>query len=217
VASLLTEIESKDLLQRYGIRVVPTRLAPSQAEAMQLAQEVGFPAVVKIVSPEISHKSDVGGVVVGLKTREEVGTAFEAIMASVRTHQPHATLLGVAVQPMASPGVEVIVGMTRDPQFGPVIMFGLGGVLVELLEDVAFGIAPLSRLDAVEMIHEIKGFPLLSGYRGQPSVDIDCLVDMLMAVARLADARPDIQELDLNPVFAYPDGAVVVDARIVTE
>jgi acetyl-CoA synthetase (ADP-forming) len=172
---------------------------------------------VKIVSPDISHKSDVGGVMVGLKTVAEVGAAYDTIMAAVRQHQPQAQIMGVAVQPLATAGVEVIIGMVRDAQFGPVVMFGLGGILVELLEDVSFGIVPLTRQDAREMIREIKGYPLLRGYRGRPPVDTDYLEQLLLGVARLAEEHPEIQELDLNPVFAYPQGAVIVDARIVVQ
>jgi acetate---CoA ligase (ADP-forming) subunit beta len=214
---LFTEIESKELLHRHGLNVVPTKLAPTKAEALHLADELGLPAVVKIVSPDISHKSDVGGVVVNLKTAADVGAAYDAIMAAVQAHRPEAHILGVAVQRMAPPGVEVIIGMTRDQQFGPVVMFGLGGILVELLEDVSFGIVPLSRQDAREMIREIKGYALLNGYRGHPPVDTDYLGEMLLAVSRLADEHPEIKELDLNPVFAYREGAVIVDARIVVQ
>jgi acetate---CoA ligase (ADP-forming) subunit beta len=213
--ALLTEIESKDLLRNQGLNAVPTKLAANRAEAMRLADEMGLPAVVKIVSPEISHKSDVGGVVVGLKTAAEVGAAFDQVMVAARQHQPDARILGVAVQPLAPPGVEVIIGMVRDAQFGPVVMFGLGGILVELLEDVSFGIVPLTRQDAREMVREIKTYPLLRGYRGQPPVDTDYLEEMLLGVSRLAEVHPEIQELDLNPVFAYRQGAVIVDARIV--
>jgi len=214
---LLTEVESKDLLRKQGLNAVPTKLAATRADAMLLAEDMGLPAVVKIVSPDISHKSDVGGVMVGLKTVAEVGAAYDTIMAAVRQHQPQAQIVGVAVQPLATAGVEVIIGMVRDAQFGPVVMFGLGGILVELLEDVSFGIVPLTRQDAREMIREIKGHPLLGGYRGRPPVDTDYLEQMLLRVSRLAEEHPEIQELDLNPVFAYRQGAVIVDARILVQ
>ena len=138
-------------------------------------------------------------------------------MASVRQKQPSARLLGVSVQKMARPGVEVIIGMSKDPQFGPVLMFGLGGILEEVLKDVAFRIVPLSRRDASEMIREIKGFPILKGYRGLDPVDIAVLEDLLLKVSVLVEKNPDIAELDLNPIFAYKDGAVAVDARVVLE
>jgi acyl-CoA synthetase (NDP forming) len=171
--------------------------------------------VVKVVSPDIVHKTDVGGVRLGLKTPEEVSRAFHEVTAAARQHMPQARILGVSVQRQAAPGVEVIVGMSKDPQFGPVIMFGLGGILVELFRDVSFRIVPLEPRDARQMIREIKGLPLLMGYRGQPPADLDALERLILRVSELVEAYPEIAELDLNPVFARPDGAEAVDARIV--
>ena len=173
--------------------------------------------VLKIASPDISHKSDAGGVKVGLKDRSEVAKAYEEIMASARQKYPKADIKGVSVQSFARPGIEVIIGMFKDPQFGPVLMFGLGGILVEVLKDVAFRIVPLQPRDAREMIKEIKGYSLLQGYRGQEPADIPCLEDMLLKVSDFVERMPEIREIDLNPVFAYQDGAVIVDARIVLE
>ena len=173
--------------------------------------------VLKIASPDIVHKTDVGGVKLGLETAKQVGKAYEDILQAVRQKHPQARIQGVAVQRMARPGVEVIIGMSKDDQFGPVIMFGLGGIMVEVLKDVSFGIVPLAKRDAAEMIREIKGYPLLEGYRGQEAVDVSHLEELLLRVSEFVEQNPEISELDLNPIFAYSDGAVAVDARVVLE
>ena len=216
-SKLLTEIESKGLLAGAGIAVVETRLATSREEAVEMAGKMGFPVAMKIVSAEITHKSDVGGVKLGLGTPQEVSKAYDEIMASVKAHHPDAPIDGVAVQRMADAGTEVIIGMTRDAQFGPVLMFGLGGILVELLKDVAFRIVPLDDEDAGNMIREIKGFGLLDGYRGRPAADIGALEGMIIKLSRFVESHPQITELDINPVIVYENGAVAVDARIVIE
>lgn len=211
---LLTEVEAKTLLSATGIPVVQTQLARTRDEAIAYAQKFGFPVVLKICSSEVVHKSDVGGVKLNLTNAAAVGGAFADIMQAVERTQPGAVIDGVSVQPMAKPGLEVIVGLTTDPQFGPVCMFGLGGIAVEVLKDVAFRLAPLHRRDARAMIHEIKGYPLLTGHRGQPAVDLDALAHLLLQVSTLPETYPEIKELDLNPVFAYADGCIAVDARI---
>jgi acyl-CoA synthetase (NDP forming) len=215
--TLLTEIESKALLSEAGIPTVETKLARTKEEAVLTSRKLGFPVALKIVSPEITHKSDIGGVKLGLKTLKQVGQAYDEIMAAVRQSYPTAKVDGVSVQKMARPGTEVIIGMTKDAQFGPVLMFGLGGILVELLKDVSFRIVPLDREDAREMIHGIKGYPLLEGYRGKESVDVSFIEEMLIKISGFVDSHPEIKELDLNPVFAYHDGAVAVDARVILE
>ena len=215
--TLLTEVESKQLLDKAGIDVVPAKLATSMKEAVALSKEMGFPVVLKIASADVVHKSDIGGVKVGLANAAQVKNGYREIMAAVKEHQPEAAIDGVSVQPMARPGVEVIIGMTKDAQFGPVLMFGLGGILVEILKDVSFRIVPLERRDAAEMIRDIKGYPVLEGYRGQPPVKVSALEDMLLKVSEFVDKNPQIKELDLNPVFAYSDGAVAVDARVILE
>jgi acyl-CoA synthetase (NDP forming) len=215
--TLLTEVESKQLLEKAGISVIKTKLATSMKEAVALSKEIGFPVVLKIASPDVVHKSDAGGVKVGLKNATQVSQAYREIMTSVKQKHPKATIDGVSVQPMAKPGVEVIIGMFKDPQFGPVLMFGLGGILVEILKDVSFRIVPLTRRDAKEMIRDIKGYPVLEGYRGQEPANVPFLEEMLLKVSDFAERNPEIKELDLNPIFAYRDGAVAVDARIVLE
>jgi len=214
---LLTEVESKQLLERAGIPVTKTKLARSKKEAISVSKEMGFPVVLKIISPDVVHKSDSGGVKLGLANGAQVGRAYSEIMSSVRQKHPQAAVQGVSVQPMASAGMEVIVGMSKDPQFGPVLMFGLGGVLVEVLKDVSFRIVPVTKRDASEMIREIKGYPLLQGYRGQEAVDVASLEGLIVRVSEFIEQNPQIEELDLNPVFAYRDKAVAVDARIVLE
>jgi acyl-CoA synthetase (NDP forming) len=212
---ILTEVESKQLLEEAGIPTARARLATSRDAAVQAARDIGFPVVLKVVSPQITHKTDVGGVKLDLKSPEEVAAAFDEIMAAAHRAAPDATIDGVSVQQMARPGIEVIVGVSTDPQFGPVIMFGLGGILVEVLKDVSFRIIPIAPRDARQMIREIKAFPLLEGYRGQDPADLAALESLLLRVSGFVEQQPEVSELDLNPVFAYKDGALAVDARIV--
>jgi len=212
--SLLTEVEAKQLLGEAGIPVTETVLAKTKQEAIETAGRMGYPVALKIVSPQITHKSDAGGVKLGLASADDVAAAFDAIVAAVKRAEPSATIDGVSVQPMADAGIEVIAGMTTDAQFGPVLMFGLGGVLVEVLKDVAFRVVPITQRDARQMMREIQGFPLLQGYRGQEPADIEALEALLLQLSSFVEAHPDLEELDLNPVFAYPKGAVAVDARM---
>lgn len=212
--SQLTEVEAKRVLTEAGIPVTETRLARNKKEAISISKEMGFPVALKIVSPDITHKSDVGGVKLGLKNATQVNKAYEELLVSIKKKIPQARLEGVSVQRMASSGVEVIIGMSKDPQFGPLLMFGLGGVLVEILKDVSFRIVPVSRRDAGEMIAGIKGYPLLKGYRGQEPVDIPFLEELIVRVSEFIEKNPEVAELDLNPIFAYRNGAVAVDARI---
>jgi acyl-CoA synthetase (NDP forming) len=213
--TLLSEVEAKDLLREAGVPVTKTTLATSAVEAVAQAEAAGYPVVLKVVSPDISHKSDAGGVKLNLKSADDVQLAYDAIVASCTAHVPGARITGVAVQHMAPAGTEVIVGMTTDPQFGPVMMFGLGGIMVEVLKDVSFRLVPLTERDADQMISEIKGKPVLDGVRGQPPADVAALRKAILSVSEFVQAHPEVQELDLNPVFAYPDGAIAVDARIV--
>jgi acyl-CoA synthetase (NDP forming) len=215
--NVLTEVEAKELLKQAGISVIDTKLATSREEALSISRQLGFPVVLKIASPDIVHKSDAGGVKLGLRTSKQVGKAYDDIMKAIKKQYPGAKIQGVSVQKMARSGIEVIIGMSKDAQFGPVIMFGLGGVLVEILKDVSFRIVPLARRDAREMIREIKGYPLLEGYRGQEPVDIGYLEELILKVSSFVEQHPEVAELDLNPIFAYKDGAVAVDARVVLE
>jgi acyl-CoA synthetase (NDP forming) len=214
---VLTEIESKELLGQAGINVIPTKLAASCSEAVVMSRQLGFPAALKIASPDIVHKSDAGGVKLGLETTEQVEQAYDDILRNVRQKYPQAIVHGISVQKMALPGIEVIIGINRDKQFGPVLMFGLGGIWVEVLQDVSLRVTPVTRRDASEMIKEIKGYRMLTGYRDQPPADLSELEDMLLAVSDFAVKYAMVKELDLNPVIASPDGAVAVDARVVLE
>jgi acyl-CoA synthetase (NDP forming) len=213
--TVLTEIEAKQILMQSGVNCTDTRLAATKDAAVKLSEQFGYPVVLKVSSVDITHKSDAGGVKVNLKNRSEVENAFDAIMRSCKAAVPAAKIEGVSVQGMAKPGTEVIMGMTKDPSFGPVIMFGLGGVFVEVLKDVAFRVVPIQKSDAEEMINEIKGKKLLEGYRGQEPADISFLQQMLLKLSDFVNATPEIEEIDMNPVFSYKDGAVVVDARII--
>jgi acyl-CoA synthetase (NDP forming) len=215
--NLLTEIEAKQVFKDAGVPVVETRLAKSRKEATEIGVKIGFPVVLKIASPDIIHKSDAGGVKVGLKNKTEVAKAYGEIMAAAKEKFPKAKIDGVAVEKMARPGIEIIIGVFRDAQFGPVIMFGLGGIFVEVLKDVSFRIIPIARRDAAEMIKEIKGYPLLKGYRGMEPANLASLENILMRVSDFVERTPKIKEIDLNPVIAYKDSSVAVDARIVLE
>jgi acyl-CoA synthetase (NDP forming) len=215
--TVLTEIESKQLMADAGIPVIESKLARSKAEAVSMSRDLGFPVVLKIVSPAIVHKSDSGGVKLGLASAAQVGRAYSEIIAAAKKAEPKAKIHGVSVQKMARPGVEVIMGMTKDAQFGPVLMFGLGGVFVEVLKDVTFRIVPLVRRDASQMFRVIKGYPLLEGYRGQEPANVTVLEDLLLKLSDFVDKTPEIKELDLNPILAYGDGAVAVDARVILE
>lgn len=211
----LNEVEAKQLLASAGIAVIDAKLATTADEAVSIAAEMGYPVALKIVSEQITHKSDVGGVELDLSDEASVRDAFARITAAGKKADASAKIDGVSVQRMADPGVEVITGMTMDPQFGPVLMFGLGGILVEVLKDVAFRVIPITQRDASQMIHEIQGYPVLEGVRGQEPADVNALETLLVQLSEFIEAHPEVAELDLNPVFAYTKGAVAVDARIV--
>jgi acyl-CoA synthetase (NDP forming) len=211
----LLETEARELLSLYGVALPPAGLAKTEDEAVTAAAAVGFPVALKIVSPEIIHKSDAGGILLNLGDEKAVREGFAAVVANAGKVSRPEKVLGVLVAPMAPTGQECIVGMIRNPQFGAVLMFGLGGIFVEVLKDVSFRVAPPSDLDLEEMIHEIKGYPLLGGVRGQKPKDTGILKDLLRRVAQLAADHPEIQEVDINPIIVHEQGASVVDARII--
>jgi acetyl-CoA synthetase (ADP-forming) len=213
----LLEPEAKIICKEYGIPVTRFELAKDEEEAAKFATAIGYPVVLKIVSQDILHKSDVGGVKVNLKDAKEVRSAYEEILSNVKKHYAKAQIVGVLVQEMAPASTEVIVGSTKDPQFGPAVMFGLGGVFVEVLKDVTFRIAPITEEDAREMVEGVKAYPLLKGYRGSPPADIEAIVEILLATSRLVVEHQEIKELDLNPIMVYEKGAKTVDARIILE
>jgi acyl-CoA synthetase (NDP forming) len=215
--NFLLEHEAKKVCKEYGIPITKLKIAKSAEEAAEFSEEIGYPTVLKIVSPEVLHKFDVGGVILNLNNREDARNAYNKIVENIKENKPDAKIDGILVQEMAPPSIEVIVGAIKDSQFGSTLMFGLGGIFVEVMKDVAFRIAPITEEDAHEMITEIKAYPILRGYRGQPPVDIDTIVKILVKTSRLVMDHQEIRELDLNPVMVYEKGAKTVDARIILE
>lgn len=212
----LTEYDSKKILVAYGIPTTKEEPAATASAAVTVARRIGYPVALKVLSPDIEHKTEAGGVCLNLQSDAAVRRAFAQILKNAAKHAPGAAVEGVLVQEMLPVGVEVIVGVTKDPVFGPVVMFGLGGVLVEVLEDVSFRVAPLSPDDAMEMIREVKGARILSGVRGRPASDIRALAEVILRVSRLAvDFADVIEELDINPLVVYPQGARAADALVV--
>jgi acetyltransferase len=215
----LGELDGTRLLKCYGFDVLPTELATSSEQAGQVAEEMGFPVVMKIVSPQILHKSDAGGVIVGIEDREEAQQSYETIMSSARTYDSEARLEGVLVQKMAPAGQEVILGLNRYPIFGPLLMYGLGGIFVEVFKDVAFRLAPVGRNQARRMVRGIQAHKMLTGFRGREKADIETIEKLLVSLSDMAQNHPQIQEMDINPlmVHAQGKGATVADCRIILE
>jgi len=211
----LLETEAKELLKEYGIPVPDFKLIKSEDEIIGLAKEINFPIVMKIVSPDIIHKTDAGGVKLNIKNEKEARIAYREIIFEVKKHNKKAKISGVIIVPMVQKGTEIIIGMMKDPHFGPVIMFGLGGIFVEVLKDISFRVLPLEERDAEEMITEIKGYEILKGARGNPPRDIQAIEEVLMKVSKLTMENPEINEIDLNPIFVFEKGLQVVDARMI--
>jgi acetyltransferase len=213
----LGELDGTELLKCYGFNILPTELAKDDAEAAIIAADMTFPVVMKIVSPQILHKSDAGGVIVGLENQEEVKRAFNQIVDSAAKYDPNAVIDGVLVQKMALPGTETILGMNRYPIFGPLLMFGLGGIYVEVFEDVVFRLAPIGRNEARRMIHEIKGFKLFEGFRGRPKADLEVIEKAMVSLSDMVMNHPEISEMDINPLMIHEQGkgATVADCRII--
>jgi acyl-CoA synthetase (NDP forming) len=204
------------VLEAYGFPVLPWGVAKTPEEAVSIARQIGYPVVLKVLSPDVVHKFDVGGVQLNLNSDSDVRQAFDKIINSVKQHLPEARIEGVIVQAMAKKGREVILGLKRDPQFGPILMFGLGGIYVEVLRDVTFRFAPVRELGAYRMVRDIRTYRLLEGVRGEPPADIDKIVECIERLSQLAIEQDLIEELDINPLIVYPqgEGAVVVDVRI---
>ncbi len=211
----LFEHEAKTLCGLYGMPVTRITVAKTEDEAVNAATEIGFPIVLKIVSPQVLHKSDAGGVLVDIKDAKGVREGYNKILKSVKEKVPNAEITGILVQEMAPWGTEVIIGSTKDPTFGPTIMFGLGGIFVEILKDVSFRLVPITRTDAEEMVREIKAYKILEGVRGQPPADRDAIIDILLKTSKMLVECPEIKELDMNPALIYEKGAKIVDARII--
>jgi len=217
-SSTLTEHEGKDLLACYDIPVTQEAVATSSDRAVHIAEKIGYPVALKIDSPDILHKTEAGGLKLNLQNAEETAAAYQEVMTNARNYNPNAQINGVLVQQMVEGGTEVIVGVNNDPQFGPVLMFGLGGIFVEILKDVALRVAPVSREEALGMIKEIKGYKILEGARGSGRLDIEAITDVLVKVGRLAvDLQDNIAELDINPLLVMPEGkgAFVADALVI--
>ena len=213
----LTAPEGKLLCDVYGIKVPQEGVAGNAEEAAKLASGMGFPVVMKIVSPDILHKTEAGGVIVGVKSAEEAQAAYDKIIANAKAYKADAKITGVQVQQMLTGGQEVIIGAVTDGSFGKLVAFGLGGVLVEVLKDITFRLAPATRDDALSMLDGIQAAEMLKGVRGGDPVDRDALADMIVRVSQLVSDYPEISELDLNPVFATKDGAIAADVRIVVD
>ena len=213
----LLEFEAKTVCKDYGIPVTKLKIAKTAEQAGKYSKEIGYPTVFKIISPDVIHKFDVGGVILNINNKKEAKNAFNQIIENVKKHNRNAKIYGVLVQEMVPSSTEVIVGSIKDSQFGPTLMFGFGGTYVELMKDVSFRIAPIDEDDAKEMISEVKAYPILTGYRGQPPADINALTNILLNTSKLIMDYQEIKELDLNPVIIYEKGAKTVDARIILE
>jgi acetyltransferase len=213
----LGEAETRPLLQAYGIPLVEGGFAASALEAADLAERIGYPVVMKIVSPQLLHKSDVGGILLNLAQRAAVADGYERMMNGIHAARPEVELEGVMVEKMAPRGQEVIIGMRRDPGFGPLMMFGLGGIYVELFKDVAFRVAPLTAEEARQMITETRAGRLLTGFRGQEVADLDAVVDVILRLSRLALDFPQVEEAEVNPLLVFPEGkgALALDGRVI--
>jgi acetyltransferase len=211
------DLEARSILTAYGIEVPDSELAEDPEEAIEIATRLGYPVVLKVASPDILHKTDVGGVKVGLQNSEDVRDAFDLITYRTQRYLPEARLWGCLVQKMVPSGFEVLIGMNRDPQFGPLVTFGLGGIYVETLKDVTFRIAPISPLEAEEMLGEIRAHALLNGVRGEPPVDKPAIIDSILRIGQLVTDFPEIMELDINPFVVYPNdgGGIAIDMRLV--
>lgn len=211
--TVLTEFEAKKVLRKYGIKTTKDILAHSKKEALQAAKKIGYPVVLKVESSDIIHKTEADAVAVGIESDKELGEVYDKLLRNVKKHKKDARIDGVSIQETLS-GRELIVGSSYDPQFGPTIAFGLGGILVEVLKDVSFRIIPITKADALEMVEEIKGYAVLKGVRGRKPANINAIVDVLLKVSQLITENPDIRELDINPLFVDNKKAVAADARI---
>ncbi len=214
---MLSETEGYDLLDEHGIPVPPHRLVTNAEDAAEAAESIGPPVVMKVISPQIIHKSDVGGVVTGIETAKRAKAVFNDIMEKSTSRAPEAEITGIVVEKQMPPGLEVLIGGKTDPAFGKIVTFGLGGKLVELLHDVSIRVLPISRDDARKMVREIEGYRLIRGYRGEAPKDEEMLVDTLTGMSRIFQDHPEMREFDLNPVILYEKGARVVDARIIMD
>jgi acetyltransferase len=209
-------VKGKDILGAYGFRVHDGALAGSAEDAVEIAERIGYPVAMKIVSPNIVHKSDLGGVMLDMANGEAVSDGYDLMMLKIRKRVPDALIEGIYVEQMAKKGLEVIIGMTRDPQFGPMLMFGLGGIFVEVMKDVTFHLAPITEEEAIQMLKSTRSYAMLEGKRGQKGVDITAIASGLQRISQLTTDFPQILELDINPFIVGEIGSepVVADARM---
>ncbi len=213
--NFLFEHEAKMLCGLYGIPITKIEVAKTEDAAVAAAKKIGYPIVLKIVSPQVLHKSDAGGVIVGVNDEKGIREGYQKIISNIKKNVPAAVIEGILVQEMAPKGTEIIIGSTVDPTFGPTIMFGLGGIFVEILKDVSFRLAPITKDDAWEMLDEIKAKKMLDGPRGTAKADKETIVNTLLSVSKMLMECPEIKELDMNPILVYEKGARAVDARVI--
>ncbi|MBS7526178.1 acetate--CoA ligase family protein [Fusibacter paucivorans] len=212
---ILPELDAHKVCEAFGIDCPPTKLVTTREACVEAGNQMGYPVVIKIFSKQIIHKSDAGGVIVGIQNAEALSESYDCMMQTVAERCPDAIIEGVVIQKMMSKGIEVVVGALKNEQFGPVIMFGMGGIYIEVFKDVAFRLAPITVDEAKRMIEETKIYELLKGVRGEKASDIDALAAMLVNVGKLIATHDEIREIDFNPIICYPDGCVAVDARFV--
>ena len=211
----LLEPEAKEILKAWEIPLPPNFVVKDKDAVIGAANNIGYPVVLKVVSRDILHKTEAGGVMAGLKNAQEVEDSFNEMIFELSDHYATAKIEGFLIERMVDKGVEVIVGGIRDAQFGPAVMFGIGGVIVELLKDVSFRLAPVTKEECLAMMEEIKAYPLLAGYRGAEPADLDAIADVIIKIGNIMAEAVDIKEMEINPLIVYPEGAMAVDARVV--
>ena len=209
------KIEFLELIKEFGIPTLPLYYAATSKEAQHFAKITGYPVAIKIDSPDISHKSDVGGVVLNVGTPSLIRNTTENMIYNIHKNFPDAKINGVSIQKMSKPGgIECIVGIKKDAQFGHVIMFGLGGIHAEVFKDISFRVTPFEKFEAFNMVEEIKSYVILNGFRGAKSIDINTIIDVIMSLQKMVKKHPEIEEFDINPLMCYEDRCIVVDGRV---
>ncbi len=211
---MLLPHEAYALLSNFNISVVPHKLVTNVMEAVEAAERMGYPVVLKVVSPDVVHKTDVGGVMLNIEGSAQLKRSYEDLLSNVRRNAPEARIFGILVEKMMPKSIEVMIGGMRDSTFGPIVAFGLGGIFVEALGDVAFAVAPINKCEAVKLVKKVRGYRVLSGLRGRP-LDVDSVVEIVVKVSKILVELPEIAELDLNPIFVYERGSTVIDARVI--
>jgi acetyl-CoA synthetase (ADP-forming) len=216
-AVAIPELEAQQICKQFGVSCAPAVISGDEQECLQAAEAIGYPVVLKVVSPEVIHKSDAGGVVAGIADAQQLRRAYERLIRAVQNARPDALIRGVLVQKQVKKGVEAVVGGLRNAQFGPVVMVGLGGIYVEVLKDVSFRLAPVERDEALRQIKETKLYRLLQGVRGERPCDIDSLGELIVSTGQMISSIAEITEIDFNPAICSPEGCMVVDARLVLD